>query len=169
MCKEWLGMSGARRVILFLGIGAFAALSGCSDSEIKYEHANVHGKVSYQGKPLTFGTVLFMPVEAPKEGPIQPASGPINPDGTYELKSQSSPGAVLGEHKVVVIAVDGGQLALAPAAAKDGIQAPVAPTKGSKELQLKSTVPKKYSDPMSTPLTRKVVAGENAIDIELTD
>jgi hypothetical protein len=162
-------MSSARRVILFLGIGGFAALSGCGESGIKYEHAKVHGKVSYKGKPLTFGTVLFMPVESPKEGPMQPASGPINTDGTYELTSQSSPGAILGEHKVAVIAVDGAQLALAPGAAKDGIQAPVAATKGSKELQLKSTVPKKYSDPMSTPLTRKVVSGENTIDIELTD
>jgi hypothetical protein len=169
MYKERLEMSGARRVILFLGIGGFTAFCGCSDSGIKYEHAKVHGKVSYQGKPLTFGTVLFMPVEPPKDGPLQPASGPINPDGTYDLTSQSSPGAILGEHKVAVIAVDGGQLALAPAAAKDGIPAPVAATKGSKELQLKSTIPKKYSDPMSTPLKRKVVAGDNAIDIELTD
>ena len=162
-------MTGARRAILVLGIGVFATLSGCGDSEIQYEHAKVHGKVTYQGKPLTFGTVLFMPVETPKDGTIQPASGPINPDGTYELTSRSAPGAVVGEHKVAVIAVEGGQLALAPAAAKDGVQAPVAATKGSKELQLKSAIPKKYSDPMSTPLTRKVVAGDNTIDIELTN
>ena len=108
-------MSGARRAILFLGIGVFATLSGCSDSEIEYEHAKVHGKVTYQGKPLTFGTVLFMPVEPPKDGAIQPASGAINPDGTYELTSRSTPGAVVGEHKVAVIAVEGGKLAFAPA------------------------------------------------------
>ena len=162
-------MSGAQRAILFLGIGVVAAVSGCSDSELQYEHAKVHGKVSYQGKPLTFGTVLFMPVEPPKDGAIQPASGAINPDGTYELTSRSTPGAVVGDHKVAVIAVEGGRLALAPAAAKDGVQAPVAAIKGSKELQLKSAVPKKYSDPMSTPLTKKVVAGDNTIDIELTN
>ena len=86
-------MSAARRAILFPGIVVFAALSGCADSEIKYEHAKVHGKVTYQGKPLTFGTVLFMPVEAPKEGPIQPASGTISPEGTYELTSRSAPDA----------------------------------------------------------------------------
>jgi hypothetical protein len=169
MRKEWMGMSAARRVILFLVIVGSIALSGCGESGIKYEHANVHGKVTFQGKPLAFGTILFMPVETPKEGPIQPASGAINPDGTYELTSQSTPGAVLGEHKVVVIAVEGGKIAPPPAAAKDGVQAPVAATKGSKELQLKSAVPKKYSDPTSTPLTRKVVAGDNSIDIELTN
>ena len=161
-------MSAARRAILFLGIVGFAAVGGCN-SEIKYEHAKVHGKVTYQGKPVTFGSVLFMPVETPKEGIIQPASGSINSDGTYELTSQSASGAILGEHKVVVIAVEGGKIAPRPATAKDGVQAPVAAIKGSKELDFKSVIPKKYSDPTTTNLTRKVVAGDNAIDIELTD
>jgi hypothetical protein len=169
MRKEWMGMGAARRAILVPVIVGFTAFCGCGDSGIKYEHANVHGKITYRGKPLTFGTILFMPVEVPKEGTIQPASGAISADGTYELTSQTTSGAILGEHKVMVIAVEGGKIAPPPATAKDGVQAPVAATKGSKDLQLKSSVPKKYSDPMSTPLTRKVVAGDNAIDIELTD
>jgi hypothetical protein len=168
MRKEWMAMGAARRAILFLGIAGFAAMVGC-DSEIKYEHAKVHGKVTYKGKPVTFGSVLFMPVEAPKEGIIQPASGTISPEGTYELTSQSTAGAILGEHKVVVIAVEGGKLAPPTAATKEGLQAPTPAVKGSKELQLKSAVPKKYADPSTTTLTRKVVAGDNAIDIELTD
>jgi hypothetical protein len=168
MRKEWMEMGAVRRAIVFLGIAGFAALVGC-DSEIKYEHAKVHGKVTYKGKPVTFGSVLFMPVEAPKEGIIQPASGTISPDGNYELTSQSTAGAILGEHKVVVIAVEGGKLAPPSGAAKEGLQAPTPAVKGSKELQLRSAVPKKYADPSTTTLTRKVVAGDNAIDIELTD
>ena len=76
-------MTRPPRVACGVGFATMAAF------EIKYEHAKVHGKVTYQGKPLTFGTVLFMPVEAPKEGSIQPASGPISPEGTYELTSRS--------------------------------------------------------------------------------
>jgi hypothetical protein len=161
--KELIGMNTARRAILFLGILG-SAICGCH-SENQHEHARVHGKVTYQGKPVTFGSVLFMPVETPKEGLMESASGSINPDGTYELASQATPGAILGEHKVLVIAVAGPDHA---DASKSVGPAPVAP-KGSKELQLKSAFPKKYADPSTTTLTRKVVQGENNFDLELTN
>jgi hypothetical protein len=111
---------------------------------------------------------MFIPVDPPKEGLMQPASGSINPDGTYELASQSTPGAILGEHTVLVIAVDGGKPAEPQAPSKDGDKPPT-PTKGSKDVQFKSAIPKKYSDPSTTTLKRKVVPGDNTIDIELTD
>ena len=154
-------MNLARRAMPLLGIAAIA-LGGC-DSGLKYEHAKVHGKVTYQGKPLTFGSVLFMPMEAPKEGLIQPASGSINPDGTYELKSQSDAGAILGEHRVLVIAVDGGK----PAEVTEEAKGP-SPANASKSGQYKSAIPKKYSDPGASPLIRKVVPGDNTIDIDIT-
>jgi hypothetical protein len=159
-------MNTARRAILFLGILG-SAICGCH-SESQHEHARVHGKVTYQGKPVTFGSVLFMPVATPKEGLMESASGSINPDGTYELASQATPGAILGEHKVMVIAVAGPDQAQSPDASKSVGPAPVTP-KGSKELQLKSSVPKKYADPSTTTLTRKVEPGENNFDLELTN
>ena len=155
-------MNAARRTMLALAMSGFA-LAGC-ESKMHFEHAKVHGKVTYQGKPVTLGSVLFVPVEPPKDGSMQPASGSINPDGTYELKSEDAAGAILGDHKVVVIAVDGGK----PEAPKAADAAP-APASASKAVQFKTLVPKKYSDPASTPLTRKVVAGDNTIDLELTD
>ena len=159
-------MNAARRALLFLA-SLGLALGGCG-SGIHYEHAKVHGKVTYQGKPVTFGSVLFIPVEPPKEGFMQPASGSINPDGTYELASQSDSGAILGEHTVLVIAVDGGKPAEPKAASKDGVTPP-APAKGTREVQFKSAIPKKYSDPSTSTLKRKVTPGDNQIDIELTD
>jgi hypothetical protein len=140
-------------------------LGGC-DSKPHYEHAKVHGKVTYQGKPVPLGSVLFIPVEPPKDGSMQPASGTINPDGTYELKSEADAGAILGEHKVVVFAVDGGQPAEAPGTSKAAESGP-APV--AKSVRFKTLIPQKYADPATTPLTRKVVAGDNTIDIELTD
>ena len=157
-------MTAARRAMMALAMTGFT-LGGC-DSGPHYEHAKVHGKVTYQGKPVTLGSVLFVPVEPPKEGNMQPASGSIGPDGTYELKSEADPGAILGEHKVVVIAVDGGQPVQESAPSKDGAPGP---SPSVKAVRFKTLVPKKYSDPATTPLTRKVVVGDNNFDLELTD
>src|SRR5438128_2436094 len=101
--EDSMEMCTARRAMMGLALAGLT-LGGC-DSRPHYEHALVHGKVTYQGKPVPLGSVLFVPVEPPKDGLMQPASGTINPDGTYELKSEEDPGAILGEHKVVVVAV----------------------------------------------------------------
>ena len=110
--------------------------------------AKVHGKVTYKGKPLTSGTVVFMPVAGMgAEGPTgagQPSASPIKPDGSYELTTDNpGDGAIVGEHKVAVVSVD--------------------PT------SKKSVIPEKYQAPGSTPLSRTVKEGDNAIDIEVTD
>lgn len=160
-------MNTARRAFWVLAVaGLPLALGGC-DGEPHYEHAKVHGKVTYKGKPVPLGSVLFVPIQPPPDGSMQPASGTINADGTYELQSKADPGAILGEHKVVVMAVDGGQ----PAAAPDPSKAPeiVGPAPAKQAARFKSLVPEKYSNPESTPLTRKVVPGDNALDIELVD
>jgi hypothetical protein len=164
MGEETTEMNAARRAMMALAMAGLT-LGGC-DSGPRYEHARVHGKVTYRGKPVPLGSVLFVPVEPPRDGPMQPASGTINPDGTYELKSAADDGAIVGEHKVVVVAVDGGQPAAAPGPPK---AAESGPAPAAKSVRFKTLVPSKYSDPSTTPLTRKVVAGGNTIDIELTD
>ena len=160
-------MNTERRAATILVL-AVCTLAGCG-SGISYEHATVHGKVTYKGKPVTFGSVLFVPVEPPKDGLMQPASGAIQADGSYALKSEADAGAIIGEHKVVVIAVDGSKSAETP----DPAETDAAPTPAAgptmKSGGFKSAIPQKYSDPGSTPLTRKVAAGDNTLDIELTD
>jgi len=146
----------APRAMLVLAVAGFT-LGGC-EAKKELPHARVHGKVTYQGKPLTYGSVMFFPVEAPKDGTLQGASGDIQPDGTYELKSQSTGGALLGKHKVVVYAVDLGR----STQPSKGGTAPAA-TKGT----LKSVLPKIYSDLSTTPLVHTVVDGDNPIDIEI--
>ncbi len=160
-----MSVKAEQRVPLSLVMVIFL-LGGC-ESKTHYEHATVRGKVTYNGKPVTFGQVLFVPVEPPKDGLAQPASGSINADGTYELKSEADAGAVLGEHKVLVISVIGDKPAETPEAPK--ADAAPTPSKTSSAVAFKSSIPKKYSDPGATPLTRKVVPGANTIDLELTD
>lgn len=157
----------AEQGLMMLLVMVGLSLGGCG-SGTQYEHATVQGKVTYNGKPVTFGQVLFIPVEPPKNGLMQPASGSINPDGTYQLKSEAEGGAVLGEHKVLVISVLGDKPDETPNASKPADAAP-APSKTSQAVAFKSSIPKKYSDPAGSPLTRKVVAGANTIDLELTD
>jgi hypothetical protein len=152
-------MRVAPRAPLALAV-ACLALGGC-EAEKKYPHAAVHGKVTYKGKPLTFGSVAFFPTKPPEDGALMPAGGDIKPDGTYELKSRGEGGALVGEHKVVVYAVESGP---APAAAKEG-DAPKADQGGMR----RSILPRKYSAPDSTPLVRTVKEGDNAIDLDITD
>jgi hypothetical protein len=68
---------------------------GCGSDQMKV--APVEGKVTYQDKPLEFGSVLFQPDIGPA------ARGKIAPDGTFRLTTYTAgDGAVLGPHRVAV-------------------------------------------------------------------
>lgn len=140
---------------------AFAVL-GCGDPAPP-PLAKVNGKVTYQGKPLTMGRVLFVPIAPKQDGSREyPAGGSIGEDGNYELTTiEKGDGAAIGEHKVVVMAMTGG-------AAPSGFYNGEAASK-AKPAKLKSLIPEKYSSPDTTTLSYKVVAGANTFDIELTD
>src|SRR5947207_1514113 len=89
---------GNRCLILLLGFPffCFAALPGCERSSLKT--APVKGRITFNGKPLPQGAVLFVPVVP---GPT--ATGEIHTDGTYSLTTfRNGDGAVLGTHKIVV-------------------------------------------------------------------
>lgn len=76
--------------VLFLG-----AMAGCNSKV-----ATVTGKVTFQGKPVVFGTVSIIG----PDGMTQ--SGPIQPDGSFSV-----PGVGVGEGKVAVTSLkppDGG-------------------------------------------------------------
>ncbi len=81
--------------LAFLTIIAAVALvvSGCGGGP---STVPVSGKVTYQGKPLEFGTVMFQA----ESGPI--AKAEIQPDGTFTLTTDGDPGAVVGMHQVRV-------------------------------------------------------------------
>jgi len=71
--------------------------AGCSGGLAK-----VTGKVTYNGKPVTGGTLNFNPMASDKDAnPGKGASGPVQQDGTYTLGTNSpGDGAVVGKHKV---------------------------------------------------------------------
>jgi hypothetical protein len=137
-------MTYSRRLLLFA-----ALLSGCADAGDQ-DTATVHGKVTYRGKPLPLGMVMFTPDNM---GPT--ASGAINTDGTYTLSTYSTgDGAVIGTHKVAVIAKE----------EQTNFEANAAPTDG------KRLIPDKYFLEVTSGLTAEVKPGEeNEINFNLED
>jgi hypothetical protein len=114
--------------------------AGCSSDEPVYQYGKVRGTVTYQGKPLDHGRVIF-----------QHASGPavdarINPDGTYELN------AVVGETRV---AVD----CRKPDRQLGGVRKELIPGE--------SLIPEKLSSTERSGLKYTIIPGEDTYDIKL--
>jgi hypothetical protein len=79
-----------------IGLVALLFLAGCGDKGMKT--APVKGTITYKGRLVPHGTVMFQP----KDGPA--ATGAIK-DGLYVLQTDKRDGAVLGPHKVTVISL----------------------------------------------------------------
>lgn len=139
------------RVGLALAVAGLAA--GCGGSSGP-ELARVTGTVSYQGKPISQGTISFQPTDPSGT----PATGIIGADGSYALQTtEPGDGARLGSYAVAIRSVEG-----EPEIPLDYIpkKKPPAP---------KALVPEKYSNPMSSGLTAKVESGRNTINFDLAD
>jgi hypothetical protein len=104
---------------------AAVALSGCGGGDpYAVKTVPAAGSVTYKGKPLSNGTIMFQPVK--EEG--RPASGVIQ-DGKFTLTTYNEgDGAVAGKHKVAVVVAN-------EVKTKDG------------DTTLKYIVPQKYASP----------------------
>jgi hypothetical protein len=125
---------------------AATVLGGCGGNV-----APVEGKVSYQGKPLEFGTVVFRPAKGPE------ARGAIGSDGTFRLSTfGNGDGAVLGKHQVAIICVE--------------TQRPGAQADAGKETGVgKSLIPRKYAVPAGSPLSVEVKEENEPFAFDLTE
>jgi hypothetical protein len=115
--------------------------------------AVVKGTISYKGKPVPNGTVNFLPDDGNKPS----ATGEIQPDGSFSLQtflgSRPSPGAVIGKHKVVIVAMQD----MASRLPEERIPLPP------------PIVPIKYTSPATSDLTAQVENKENTINFDLRD
>jgi hypothetical protein len=132
------------RVVTVLML-TLATIVGCAeDANI----AAVEGMVRVDGKPLTSGTVRFVPAAG------RAATGTIQSDGTYALGTfGDSDGALIGKHQVAIIAYE---------AADDG-----RPAYEMRNSTSKSLVPEKYMAVGTSGLTFDVKPGENRADFDL--
>lgn len=121
-----------------------AALTGCGGSGLPGV-VPIRGKVVYQNKPLTTGTVLYSPVA--DSG--RQARGELQSDGTFTLTTlEANDGALPGEYRVVI-------LAYAPHPGEPGrgdVPADAPPPK----IERGFIVPEKYTTPEETPFTDQV-------------
>src|SRR5262245_54947309 len=90
-----------RSIVLAFASLPATVLAGCGNN-IPTTYP-VTGKVIYQkGKPVTYGRVEFQSTADPELR----ATGRIQTDGTFSLttslRGRSAPGAVAGEHKVLI-------------------------------------------------------------------
>jgi hypothetical protein len=134
----------------------FGASVGCADGTLP-DMVPIHGSVSYRGRPLDHGTVIFLPTTGTRQ-----ASGEIGRDGMYQLTTlEKGDGAQFGEYKIVIHSLEAH---------------PGEPTRMEYEeaaqrgLQRKQQVPLKYTSPETTPLEVMVdVKHSGTENIELTD
>jgi hypothetical protein len=133
-----------RRVAAALAVTSLVALAGCGDNRPKT--AAVQGTVTYKGKPVPRGTIMFA-----QEGATA-ATGEIGADGTYRLTTfRDGDGAVLGAHKVVITAMQDNSDPNAPG---------WTPTPAS-------IIPTKYSSLGTTDLRAEVKDEENTFNFDL--
>jgi hypothetical protein len=128
--------------LLAAGLCCLATL-GCRPAAEQL--APVKGKVSYQGRPLQGGTIVFIP-DASRGTNGNLAVGSIQLDGSFVLKTNDSYGAVPGLHKVTIAWSQPAALGVAPL----------------------SYLPLKYRDPLQSGLTCEVLADKpNEIEMKL--
>jgi hypothetical protein len=137
---------------LSLGVTLVAMASllapGCAESGP--EMGRVKGTVKYKGKPLTQGTISFVPTDPARRS----ANSRIAADGSYQLQStEPGDGAQLGDYRVIVSGRD--------ATALDKVRAPGEPVK------LGSSIPLKYEQPDQSGLKATVKTGSQTLDYDL--
>ena len=87
-----------------IGLGLMG-LTGCSGSTGPAT-IKISGKVTYQGQPVSTGTISFQPVSDSK---LRPATGQFKDDGSYAVSSfKAGDGAMPGEYKVVIVSLKSG-------------------------------------------------------------
>ena len=110
--------------------------------------APVEGAVTIDGKPLERGTVQFVP-DRDRETVGPPAVGAISSDGRYELTTAGVRGALVGAHRVRIVAR--------------------AEPSNPNQSNPSSLIPSRYFRTATSGLTAQVEAGKtNSIDWRLS-
>jgi hypothetical protein len=129
-----------------LGLGLLVLFAvGCAG------RGDVSGTVTFNGKPLVFGTVTF----EGSDGSLQ--YGNIKPDGSYTVN-----GVALGEAKVAVSSTNPKSSDFQPLQREGGPKPKARP-----EIKGWFRIPEIYDTPYKSGLTYKINSGANTIDIKL--
>ena len=137
--------------------------------------APVHGRVTFQGKPVANASVCFL-----CPGASRLATAITDIDGNYQLTTYDhNDGAVIGTHTVTVNKLPD-EPRQTPAASNDPQDRAVrdkaielAMQQAARQLRQAErssySLPAKYGDHKTSDLHKEVLEGDNAIDLELVD
>lgn len=154
-----IGLGVRRCAVGALSLGLVLILVGCGGDRDKPKLGKVSGKVTYKGKPVSSGHIVFTPSTGKGGETGQTATGEIESDGSYTMTTfNTGDGAILGQHVVTVQLSDTDYKSPQPKA--DGTIDYVMP---------KSLGPKKYTSTESSPLRCTVEEGSMTFDIDLKD
>ena len=129
---------------LVLLLAAGFALSGCKQPE---KLGKIGGKVTFQGKPVTEGMVLFSCIAKGVN-----MTAPLKEDGSYEIIMAKGAGLPLGSYMVSV--------SPPPVFYPIGTKAPPQPKQYP-------NIPAKYRNNQTSGLTMNIEDGENVFDIDM--
>lgn len=121
-------------------------LSGCGDAKLE---STVAGTVTLDGEFIGPGIIQFFPVG----GGHNPATGTIDVDGRYQMKTNNTIGLLPGEYQVTVAIYD---------------QPDVAPGERAAPGSAPLRIPQKYISAKTTDLKFSVTSGKNEIDVPLS-
>lgn len=147
-----------RRLSLSVCMLLMTSLIGCNRTAAP-DTVPVSGTVTYNGQPVTSGTVAFQPAEIRGgEGEIQrPAVGVIGSDGRYALSTfEPGDGVVPGDYRVAVLSY---------------ADEPT-PEEYAEGATRKSAIPEKYTSGQTSGLRTQIApeaSGPIEFDIELKD
>lgn len=117
--SNWLFRTGFGAAVTCV---AFSLLGCGSEKEV----VDVQGRVTYQGQPVSTGTISFSPKSISQGASQRPATAALETDGTYRLKAYRNQfGMPPGEYVVSVLSYEGSVM---------------------EPSKLKYLVPKKYSE-----------------------
>lgn len=119
-------------------------LLGCNKSE---NLGTIHGTVTYDGAPVTEGTISFRGEESGLS-----ASDELDAEGKFEVTAAG--GIPPGTYKAFIV----------PPEVEVSIGPDVAPVLKPKDMP---NVPKEYRSIRTTPLTAEVSTGDNEVNFEL--
>jgi hypothetical protein len=136
-------------------------LAGCGSG--RPETVPISGKITYAGKPVTQGKIVFYPEHG------RPATGEIGPDGSYSLTTfDQGDGAVLGKHRVTIKSTHVTEPAHMPKSfAEEVAQGQRKDAKAAPGGQVQWLVPRKYADKETSPLTAEVKRGGGPINFDI--
>jgi hypothetical protein len=107
MTKNFRKQNGYWVVAICVGSALLGSVAGCSKSNAGLLHTvPVVGRVTFKGRPLATGQVVFHPDAKKGNGLAYEPRGGIDDEGNYELAVNGTTGAPPGWYKVSVIATE---------------------------------------------------------------